>query len=345
MKLGIETCFNNINSNGGINGRKLSLVALDDGYEPKQALENMKDLLEKRKVFGIVGNVGTPTAQLTAPYALEKKVLYFGALTGANVLRKDPPDRYVFNYRASYAEETAAIVKYLIEIKKIRPEEIAVFAQEDGYGEAGFSGVAKMLRKYGREPSEILRVGYQRNTTEVDNAIQTILSNRAHLRAIVMVATYRPAAKFIQKLKDEELDATFANVSFVGSQALAEELQQYGPKYASGVIVTQVVPHFESKSTGVLKYQELLKKYFPDERPDFISLEGYITANILAEGIRRAGDDLTTDSLINSLEAIRDLDLGIGSTINFGLSEHQGSHKIWGTVLDESAHYQILDLE
>ncbi|KAF0239593.1 MAG: branched-chain amino acid ABC transporter substrate-binding protein, partial [bacterium] len=148
MKLGIDTYFNEVNTSGGINNRKLNLVGLDDGYEPVKALESMKDLLEKRKVFGIIGNVGTPTAEVTVPYALEKKAIFFGAFTGAGLLRKDPPDKYVFNYRASYAEETSYIVEYLVEVKKLQPSQIAVFAQTDGYGDAGFSGVVKAMRKY-----------------------------------------------------------------------------------------------------------------------------------------------------------------------------------------------------
>ncbi len=148
MKLGIDTYFNEVNDNGGINGRKLNLVSLDDGYEPNRALKSMKDLIEDRKVFGIIGNVGTPTAEVTVPYSVEKKALFFGAFTGASLLRKDPPDKYVFNYRASYSEETAYIVEYLVDIKKLRPSEIAVFAQNDSYGDAGFSGVVKAMQKY-----------------------------------------------------------------------------------------------------------------------------------------------------------------------------------------------------
>src|SRR5262249_58877216 len=145
-------------------GRIPNGVSWGVGRGPDRKEGVMKELAEKQKVFGYVGNVGTPTAAVAIPYALEKKMLFFGAFTGASLLRKDPPDRYVFNYRASYAEETAAAVKYLIEIRRIRPAEIAVFAQNDKYGDAGFEGVARMLRRYKRDPSKILRVGYERNT-------------------------------------------------------------------------------------------------------------------------------------------------------------------------------------
>ncbi|MFL5278471.1 MAG: ABC transporter substrate-binding protein, partial [Myxococcales bacterium] len=189
MKTGVELAFDAVNDAGGVNGRKLRLIALDDGYEPARTIEAMKELIEKRHVAGIIGNVGTPTAAVAAPYAVEHKVLFFGAFTGAPLLRKDPPDRYVFNYRASYAEETAAIVRWLVDIRRFKPGEIAVFAQQDAYGDAGFEGVARAMRKYGVDPSTILRVGYKRNTTDVGDAVDQ-LSKHKEVRAVVMVAAY-----------------------------------------------------------------------------------------------------------------------------------------------------------
>ena len=149
MKLGIDTAFNRVNDAGGVEGRMLKLVAADDGYEPTRTPDAMKQLYEKEQVFGIIGNVGTPTAVVSVPYALERRMLFFGAFTGANVLRHDPPDRYVFNYRASYAEETDAVVRYLVKLRRIPPRQIAVFAQQDTYGDSGFAGVAKAIRSLG----------------------------------------------------------------------------------------------------------------------------------------------------------------------------------------------------
>ena len=137
MKLGIDTAFNRVNDAGGVEGRMLRLIAADDGYEPTRTPEAMKQLYEKDQIFGIIGNVGTPTAVVAVPYALERKLLFFGAFTGANLLRNDPPDRYVFNYRASYAEETDAVVRYLVKLRRLQPRQIAVFAQQDSYGRFG----------------------------------------------------------------------------------------------------------------------------------------------------------------------------------------------------------------
>jgi ABC-type branched-subunit amino acid transport system substrate-binding protein len=345
MKLGLDTALAVANEAGGVAGRKLELIALDDGYEPARTKEAMKELVEVKKVFAIVGNVGTPTSEVAVPYANEKKTLFFGAFTGAGLLRRDPPDRYVFNYRASYAEETATVVRWLVEVKKIRPAAIAVFAQQDSFGDAGFAGVAKALRRYGRAPDEILRVGFKRNTLELQEAVDGVLKNRKTVKAIVMVAPYRPAAKFVEEIKRQQLDVIFSNVSFVGATAFAEEMRQLGGKFASGVIVTQVVPPIDSNSTAVIGYRNALQKYFPGEKPDFVSLEGYIVGTLFVEGLRRAGANLTTDRVIEALEGIHDLDLGIGTKLSFGLSEHQASHKVWGTILNEAAQYQVLDLE
>jgi ABC-type branched-subunit amino acid transport system substrate-binding protein len=345
MKIGVDVAFAAVNDAGGIHGRKLRLLAMDDGYEPARCKTAMKELVENRKVFAIIGNVGTPTAVVAVPYALEKQIVFFGAFTGAPLLRNDPPDRFIFNYRASYAEETAEVVKYLVEVKRVLPRQIAVFAQEDAYGDAGFEGVAKMMRRYRRDPNQILRVGYKRNTVDVDDAVRRIRREGSAVRAIVMVGTYRACAKFIEKVKDARLNPIFHNVSFVGADDLAEELRQLGPRYAQGVIVTQVVPLPTAKATAILRYQDLLKRYAPGERPGFVSLEGYIAANLMIEGLRRAGRNLNTDTLIDALETIKGYDMGIGTLLTFGLSEHQASHKVWGTILDGNGVYHSLDLD
>src|SRR6516165_10327769 len=282
MKLGIQTAFNLINDAGGIHGRQLKLVAADDGYEPTRTAETMKELYEKEQVFGFVGNVGTPTAVVGLPYALERRTLFFGAFTGAGLLRRDPPDRYVFNYRASYAEETEAVVRYLVKLRGLRPEQIAVFAQQDAYGDSGFAGVAKAMRALrGGNEGAILRLDYKRNTVDVDDAVARLRAHKPPIKAVVMVPTYRAAAKFIEKTRDLYPTMIYTSVSFVGSTALADELMLLGPRYANGVIVTQVVPAVDSYASAILKYKTALAKYFPGVPPDYVSLEGYVTGSLL----------------------------------------------------------------
>jgi ABC-type branched-subunit amino acid transport system substrate-binding protein len=307
----------------------------------------MKELVDNRGVFAVVGNVGTPTAQVAAPYAVSHKTIFFGAFTGSKILRQEPPDRYVFNYRASYEEETAKMVHYLVDAKKISPANIIVFAQHDAYGDAGFAGVAKTMRKYGRGDGDILRVNYERNTVDVEGAVREVARyDSAHrIAAVVMVGTYKASARFIQRIKDKGMNPLFLNVSFVGSNALADELKELGPGYAPGVIVTQVVPHYESGGTGVLRYREALSRYHPDQQPDFVSLEGYAVGTLFAEGLRVAGRDIDTEKLVDALESIRGYEMGLGTTINFAMSEHQASHKVWGTVIDGSGRFQSLDMD
>ena len=345
MKLGIETAFSRANDAGGIDGRVLKLIAADDGYEPARTLDAMKQLYDKDQVFGFIGNVGTPTAAVALPFALEHRMLFFGAFTGANLLRNDPPDRYVFNYRASYAEETDAAVRYLIKIRRLQPRQIAVFAQQDAYGDAGFAGVSKAFRAMGMNDSTILRLGYKRNTVDVDDAVNLLRLQKAPIKAVVMVATYRAAAKFIEKTHDLFPGMIYSNVSFVGSTELANELMLLGPRYASGVIVTQVVPAVGGYSSAVLEYKNALAKYFPGEAPDYVSLEGYVAANVLIQGLKRSGPQIETERLIDTLENIRNFDLGLGTPLAFGKGEHQASHKIWGTAIDDEGKYQAIELE
>ena len=352
MKLGIETAFNAANETGGVNGRKLVLIAADDGYEPARTVEAMKQLYEKDLVLGFIGNVGTPTAAAALPYAMAHRALFFGAFTGAPLLRADPPDRYVFNYRASYIEETYAVVHYLVKIRRLKPEQIAVFAQQDGYGDAGFEGVAAAMRKLNAsgDTGAIPRFGYQRNTDDVDGAIAQLQQyQRFHtpspIKAVVMVATAKAATKFIDHTHDRVPGLIYTNVSFVGSTALARDLLALGPKVVDGVIVTQVVPPVDGYASVVLNYKTALTKYFPGEAPDYVSLEGYLDANALIEGVRRAGARIDTETLVAALEGIKDFDLGVGPKISFGAGEHQAMHKVWGTQLDSAGHYKPINLE
>ena len=345
MKLGIDTAFSRINEAGGVEGRMLKLMTADDGYEPTRTGNAMKQLYEKDQVFGIIGNVGTPTAGVSVPYALERRMLFFSAFTGANILRHDPPDRYVFNYRASYAEETGAAVHYLVKLRRIPPKQIAVFAQQDSYGDAGFAGVAKAFRSLGISDFSIVRLNYQRNTVDVDEAIAQLKLQKPAIKAVVMVASYRAATKFIEKTHDQFPGLVYTNVSFVGSTALADELMLLGPRFTNGVVVTQVVPAVGGYSSVVLEYKNALARYFPGEAPDYVSLEGYVAANVLIQAMKRVGPQLDTEKLVDSLEELHNLDLGLGTTLTFGRSEHQASHKIWGTALDETGHFQPIELE
>lgn len=344
LRNGLEVAFAVANEAGGVHGRRLRLLPYDDRADPARTLIAMNEL-KKKTVLAVIGSVGTSTAEIAVPFANEKQLLFFGALSGAGVLRNDPPDRYVFNFRPSCAEETAAIIRYLVDVRRIDVANIAVFSQDDSFGEGGFEGVAKALRHYRSDAGRILRVSYKRNTADVDEAVKAIKRAGGRVKAVVLLATYKPAARFIEKLRDAGADLIFANVSLVGPNELAEELSQLGPSYADGVIVTQVVPNPNAQASAIIKYREQLKRFAPGENPGFLSLEGWLVGRLFIEGLDRAGLAPTTDTVIDALESIRGLDLGIGVPLTFGPSEHQASHKIWGTVMDGKGAFSAIDLE
>jgi ABC-type branched-subunit amino acid transport system substrate-binding protein len=220
-----------------------------------------------------------------------------------------------------------------------------VFAQNDSYGDAGFAGVARAFRTIGANDNGILRVGYARNTIDVNDAINQIKLQKPAIRAVVMVANARAAAKFIENSHDVLPGMIYANISAVGSTALASELMLLGPRYTEGVIVTQAVPGVSGYSSLVLEYKNALAKYFPGEAPDYTSLEGYISASILIQGLKRVGPTFDTETLVDTLENMSNLDLGLGTQLGYGRAEHQASHKIWGTTLDATGTFQPIELE
>jgi len=329
MKAGMAAYFARVNWEGGVHGRKIELIAMDDGYVPAAAAQNMTALIDDENVLAVLGNVGTPTAKVTVPIATEKKTLLFGAFTGAGLLRPTPPNRYVINYRASYLQETAAMVRGLL-VRGILPYQIAIFSQDDAYGDAGYAGVMKGLEDSGYVHGYRLAHGrYERNTREVEQGLLAILEAPIQPRAIIMIGAYAACAKFIRVARRALPDTMFLNVSFVGSTALKSTLGSDG----EGVLVTQVVPHFESDLSLTEEYRTDLLEFMPSAELGFVSLEGYIVARIFVEGLRRAGADADRESIIDALLAIRNLDIGLGIPIQYTPESYQGSQSVWPTVI------------
>jgi ABC-type branched-subunit amino acid transport system substrate-binding protein len=250
----------------------------------------------------------------------------------------------VFNYRAGLAQEGAAAVRYLVDLRRVPPGRIAVLTQDDEFGESGWRGAAKQLEAYGVQAGGILRLSYPRNTADVRDAAATLRERGGAVDAVVMVATYKPAATFVRKAKDAGLELIHVTVS-ADSNGLAEELVESGPRYTSEVFLTQVVPVPTSQATAVMKYRQALEKYAPGEKPGSTTLEAWIGAQIFLEALRRAGPALDTDALVRALEAVRDWDMGIGATISFGPADHQGSKKVWGWQLQPDGGWRQVDLQ
>ncbi len=317
MRDGAQAYIGYVNSMGGIKGKKISLISYDDGYEPDICAANTKKLIDQDKVFLLFGYVGTPTSAAAVPIATEKQVPYFAPFTGAEILRT-PVNRQIFNIRASYYQETEAMVEQLIAVKNIK--RISVFYQNDSYGKAGLDGVKKALAK--RDLEILNEANYPRNTLEVESAVKDML--KTNPRAVIMVGAYAPCAKFISEMRKQGSKALFLNVSFVGSDAMGEILQNNG----LGVVVTQVVPFpFFKKIPVVGEYHRLLKQFTPGVEPNFMGMEGFIAAKALCKILAETPDPLTRKSFIDTAEKQVNADLG-GFIISFSSDNHQGSNLV-----------------
>ncbi|MBK7506609.1 MAG: ABC transporter substrate-binding protein [Bacteroidetes bacterium] len=344
MKAGWSAALGAANLAGGIHGRTLRLVSVDDAYDPALTGPAMKQLVEGDKVFAVVGNVGTATAKVSIPYCTEQKVIFFGALSGADLLRKTPPDRYVFNYRASLGEEGAAAVRYLVDVKRIPADRIAVLVQKDDFGESGWRGAVRQLETYAVPAAAVPRLEYARNTADVREALDALRAKAAVVQAVVLVATYKPAATFIRKARDLGLALTFVTVS-ADSNGLAQELVESGVRYTEGVVVTQVVPVPTSKASGIMRYRQAMEQHAPGEPLGSSTLEAWIGAQLFLEGLKRAGPQLDTERLVTALEALSGFDIGSGAAMSFSPKDHQASKKVWGWALQPDGSYQQIDLE
>ena len=320
MRSGIQAYFDQVNRAGGVNGRKLILKSLDDGYEPGRAAENTRRLIQD-DVFVLLGYVGTPTSEAAKPIFTEARVPFVGAFTGAELLRS-PFNRYVFNVRASYYAETDAIVEL---VTKLDLKRIAVFYQNDSYGKAGLTGVERAMKA---RNMKIVALGtVERNSVDVAASVSEISAKDP--QAVVLISAYKSCAAFIKAMKAAGIHAQFMNVSFVGSKALAAEL---GPE-GRGVAISQVVPFPWNTGAPVVKeYQKALAADSGKENYSFTSLEGFIAAKVLVEGIRRAGRDVTREKLVTALETLNDFDVG-GFTVTYSGSDHTGSRFVELTAI------------
>ena len=334
---GAMAYLRHVNAAGGVNGRRIRLVAYDDRYDPPRCLVNTQRLLIEDRVFALFCYVGTPTTVRVLPLIEEARIPLVGMFTGANALR-EPLNRYLINVRASYYQETAAAVHYLVERLKIR--DVAVFYQYDAYGFDGLRGTELALKTYGLVP--VSKGSYVRGTLDVEAGLQRI--RMADARAVVMIGTYEPCARFIRKARAEGYHPVFYNVSFVGADALARLLGAAG----EGVIVSQVVPPpdfsgAEKRLWGVKEYVDLLADSYPADRPNFVGLEGYVNARVLVEGLRRAGPDLNRESFIRAIESIHDYDLGIANDLSFSTFDHQGLERVYFTRIEGGRFVLIED--
>ncbi len=322
MNQGARLHFDAVNAQGGVNGQTIELRLLDDGYEPDRCKANTETFI-RDEVFALFGYVGTPTTLAALPLANERRVPLFGPFTGAQALR-EPFSRYVFHVRASYYDETALIVRQLtgLGLKKI-----AVFRQNDSYGQAGYDGVKRALASVGLEPLAVGMV--ERNSTDVAAAVQAIVPKQPD--AVVQISAYKSCAAFIRAARQAGYGGTFYNVSFVGTQALADELGKEG----RGVMVSQVMPFPFSTTTGISRdYLDAVKRSNGKHQPNYSGMEGFVAARVFTEGLRRAGRPATREAFIAAMEGLQRLELG-GFHVGFGPRNHVGSGYVDLTMLTE----------
>jgi len=332
MKMGLEAAFAEINKAGGVKGRKLELKSVDDGYEPTKSIEAVKKLLEEDKVFAIAGAVGTPTAAATQPIATAAGAPFIGAFTGAEFLR-EPYKPLVLNIRASYFQETEAMVEHLT--KDLGASKIAIMYQDDAFGQAGLAGVKKARDK--RQMQLAGEGTFERNTVAVKTALLAIKKAEPH--AVIMISPYKPAAEFIKLAKQIKLDVTFVNISFVGSDALAKELGPVG----AGVVITQVVPFPKDAAIPVVgRYQASLKASAPDAQPGFVSLEGYLVGRAIIAALEKVSGDPTRQALIEAVQKAGTLDLD-GFKLVYSPSNNRGSDQVFLTVIQADGSFKAVD--
>lgn len=340
MRDGIDAYFQRINDSGGVNGKQIKLIVQDDKYEPHLAARNMRHLIDVENVIAMIGNVGTPTAVVTVPIANEKKTLLFGAFTGADLLRKFPPDRYVINYRASYREEAATMVDCILALG-IKPEEIAFFTQRDGYGDAGYDGAESALKSRGfTSVSSLVHGRYTRNTLNVEGALARLINAPTKPKAVIMAGGYKPSAKFIKLARRQFPELLFFNLSFVGSYALLNVLGDD----AENVIVTQVVPDFTSDLEIAREYMTDMNKYKSNVFPGFVSFEGYIVGKIFIEALKKVEGKLSKEKLIDAFYKLNNFDIGLDEKISYSSIKNQAIHRVWPMIVKQG-RYKILDAE
>ncbi|MBI3819738.1 MAG: ABC transporter substrate-binding protein [Planctomycetes bacterium] len=337
MRDGIRCAIEICNQSGGIGGSHIDLIALDDGYEPARTVPNIHKLLNEHNVISLIGNVGTPTAVAALPILNERKTVLFGAFTGAGALRKSPPDPYVINYRASYAEETGAMVDALVGILKLQPREIGLFTQRDAYGDAGYAGAIAAMKRNGlANENDVAHGRYERNTVAVEQALADILQNDPPPRAVIMVGSYKPCAAFIKLSKQNNLKALFLNVSFVGTSGLVNELGADG----DGVIITQVVPHFDCDQPISKQFRNSISQIQgEDGKPvpaSFGAFEGFVAARIFLQAMQKNAQIPTRESVATQLDQMGTFDIGLGVPLHLSRDDHQACHTVWPTILKGS---------
>ncbi len=356
---GAQAYYSEINARGGVFGRPISVVALDDSYNPEPCIRNTIQLLDREKVFFLSNYVGTPTLTRALPvikqYA-DQNVVLVGNFTGAQPQREAPYADQVFNVRASYRQEMQALVERFWQAGARR---FGVYYQVDAYGRSGTDGVARALAARGARI--VAEATYVRNATfDEDMGIAVTALREAGCDVVLCTGAYQGCAAFVRSARDAGFAVPISNVSFVGSDAMLALLVKHGRAkgrdYTRGLINSQVVPSYDDTTLpGVAEYRALMDKHNPPvpeairdanyapQKYSFISLEGYVNARVITEALKRAGANAGRPGFRQALESLRGLDLGIGAPLTFTPERHQGLDSVYFTRVDGDHWVPIVD--
>ena len=324
IKAVINSYFNQVNSAGGINGRMIKLVALDDAYLPDRAAANTTILLQDEKVFALTSYYGSAPTMASLPILANNKAPLIGGITGTDGLRA-PFNRYMFNVRASYAEEAEAIVAQLLSIGL---NNIGILYQNDGFGKSGMDGIVAALKKHNLQPSVVAPI--EPNSVQVDSAIEAF--KKAKPQEIIMIASFVPTSAFVRKLKPAGLFPYLSAFSAVGAVMLSNELGET----SRGIMISQVMPYLWDDTLGIAKdYKKLPIKQDKTESLTYTGMEAYINARVLVEAIKLAGKNLTRDKLIDALESMHDYNVG-GYQLSYSSANHNGSRFVESTGIGQN---------
>ncbi len=331
--LGASAYLHMINDDGGVFGRKIQLQAFDDSYDPDRAPACFKRMT-KEGVFALGFFVGTPTAKVYVPLAQEEKIPVVGLFTGAQLLY-EPLKHEIINVRASYYDETREQVDKLWEATV---RKIGVIYQDDPFGTAVLEGVKLALKRHNATPAGLGT--FARNSTDIAAGLKEVMA--AHPQAVIIAGPYAPAAAIVKQAHSEGWRPQFLTVSFVGTEEFIREAGQD----AEGTIITQVMPPYDRlEYPTVALYRKCLSKYSPGEAPTFVSLEGFVDAMVLVEGLKRAGKDLTREKFISAIESIHEMNAGLGPKLilNYSASDHKGFDNVYPTVVKNGQPVLLTD--
>ena len=330
MRVGIEAAFAEANRGGGVHGRRLELVSLDDGYEPEAAIENIRELISEHEVFALIGAVGTPTARSSVPVAAAAGVPYIAPFTGAPFLR-DGQWQNVINLRASYYQETEAMLAFLTGQGLTR---VAVAYQDDSFGRAGFRGAQLALERRSLEP--VATAVYPRNTTAVKTTLLDVIEGDPE--AVIIVGAPAPVAAFVNWASKLRLELVQMTTSFAGGNALIRNLTAESLNDA-GLLMTQVVPPLLGDALPIVEqYRAALRQTSPDEEPGFVSLEGYLAGRMAVVAMEQCGEDPRRAQVLPMLRQAGTIDLG-GFELEFAPEDYQGSDAVFLTMVSPEGEY------